>query len=65
MTDDRRPDPLGALRAAIAATGVDLPDGLIEQVLELESEPADQDSARTVIQARLRSLLESSARSDT
>jgi hypothetical protein len=42
-----------------------LPDGLIEQVLELESEPADQNAARTVIQARLRSLLESSARSDT
>lgn len=65
MTDDGRPDPLGALRAAAAASGIDLPEGLIEQVLELESEPAEQEPARTAIQARLRALLEASARSDT
>lgn len=65
MTDDGRPDPLGALRAAAAASGVDLPDGLIEQVLELESEPAEQEASRAMIQARLRTLIETRARSDT
>lgn len=60
--DDSRPDPLGALRAAVEECGVTLPAGLLEQVLELESEPTEDASARSMIQARLRALIEASAR---
>jgi hypothetical protein len=65
VTEDGRPDPLGALRAAAEECGVELRDGLLEQVLELESEPAEQEAARSMIQARLRTLIETSARSTT
>jgi hypothetical protein len=61
--EDHRPDPLGALRHAADECGVSLPEGLLEQILELESEPAEQEAARSMVQARLRSLIETTARS--
>ena len=56
-----RPDALGALRRAAEESGMALPDGLLESVLELESEPAEQEAARSIIQARLRALIEAHA----
>ena len=63
--DNSRPDPLGALRRAAVECEVSLPDGLLEQVLELESEPAEGEAARSMIQARLRSLIEMSSGSES
>lgn len=60
-----RPDPLGALRAAAAELGVTLPEGLLEQVLQLESDVAEQDAARSMVQASLRALLETHAKDAT
>lgn len=63
--EDARPDPLGALRAAAEEFGVELPEGLLEEILQLESEPTEQESTRSMVQARLRALIESSARETT
>ena len=63
--EDARPDPLGALHAAAEEFEVALPEGLLEEILQLESEPADHESARSIVQARLRALIESSAREST
>lgn len=65
MSEESRPDPLGALRAAAEEAGVSLPDGLLEAVLELESEPAEREAARSMVQARLRTLIEASAKEAT
>jgi hypothetical protein len=60
--EEGRPDPLGALRAAAEEVGAALPEGLLEQVLDLESEPAEHEGARAVIQAKLRALIEATAK---
>lgn len=57
-----RPDPLAALRAAVAETGVTLPEGLLDQVFELESDVPEQQSARSMVQASLRALIETHAK---
>lgn len=63
--ENSRPDPLGALKRAAVECEVTLPDGLLEQILELESEPAEEEAARSMIRARLRSLIETSAGSES
>lgn len=63
--EDRRPDPLGALRDAVDECGVSLPDGLLAEVLRLEAVPSDQEAARSMVQARLRSLIETIARNSS
>lgn len=63
--ESSRPDPLGALKRAAAECEVTLPVGLLEQILALESEPAEGEDARSMIQARLRSLIETSAGSES
>jgi hypothetical protein len=60
-----RPDPLAALRAAVAETGVSLPEGLLEQVLQLESDVPEQQAARSMVQASLRTLIETHAKDTT
>jgi hypothetical protein len=60
--EDRRPDPLGALQEAANECGVSLPDGLLKVILQLEAEPSDQEATRSMVQARLRSLIETAAR---
>lgn len=63
--EDRRPDPLGALRDAADECGVSLPDGLLTEILRLEAVPTNQEAARSMVQARLRSLIETIARSSS
>lgn len=57
MTDNR-PDPLAALQTAVRTLGVDLPNELLRQVLEMElaSDPHGNTDER---RAKLRRLLES------
>lgn len=57
-----RPDPLESLRAAAVDSGIRLPEGLIEDILTAESNADPEDSGRTMIQHRLRGLLEQAAR---
>lgn len=61
MKDDR-PNPLDTLHAAADDAGVQLPHGLIEAVLTLESNADPDDPGRSMTQHRLRSLLEHEAR---
>jgi hypothetical protein len=57
---DHRPDPLTALQTAVRTLGLDLPDELLRQVLEMElaSDPHGSVDER---RARLRRLLEGAA----
>ncbi|MDQ6883742.1 MAG: hypothetical protein M3077_05820 [Candidatus Dormibacteraeota bacterium] len=60
--EDNRPDPLGALRAAAAECGLTLPDGLLESVLQIESDAPETAAARTMVQASLRALIEANSK---
>ncbi len=62
MSDQNRPDPLGALRAAAQAAGIALPDGLLEAVLALETEATEQHQERSIVQANLRGMIEGRAK---
>lgn len=62
MTEQSRPDPLQALREAMASTGPPLPDGLLEEVLSLETEGTAQNRDRLHVQATLRGVIEQKAR---
>jgi hypothetical protein len=62
MTEEQRPDPLGALEAAAASHGVTLPEGLLERVLKLETEATEQNQDRAFVQANLRALIEALAK---
>ena len=62
MTDEERPNPLGALQVAAASTGATLPDGLLEQVLALETEATEQNQDRARVQSTLRALIEAAAK---
>lgn len=59
-----RPDPLIALDDAASALGLDLPDGLTRQVLDLELS-ADPHGSADERRARLRRLLEKAAGEST
>lgn len=61
MKDDR-PNPLDTVRAAADDAGVHLPNGLLEEVLALESSADPDDPGRSMTQHRLRALLEQAAR---
>ena len=60
--DDSRPDPLGALIAAAAECGLPLPDGLLEKVLQMESDAPETPAGRAMVQASLRALIEASTK---
>jgi hypothetical protein len=62
MTEEQRPDPLAALRAAAQECGVSLPEGLLEAVLQLETEATEQHLDRGIVQASLRAHIENHAR---
>jgi len=62
VTDEERPNPLGALRVAAASTGAILPDGLLGQVLALETEATEQNQDRALVQSTLRALIEAGAK---
>jgi hypothetical protein len=62
MTDEERPNPLGALQVAAGSTGASLPDGLLEQVLALETEATEQNQDRALVQSTLRALIEAGAK---
>jgi hypothetical protein len=57
---DSRPDPSEALRAAAQEQGAQLPNGLLEDVLKLETEMSEQDEQRRSAQLRL--LIEARAK---
>jgi hypothetical protein len=63
--EDRRPDPLGALLDAADECGISLPDGLLAEILQMEAASSDQEAARLMVQAQLRSLIETIARSSS
>ena len=60
--DDSRPAPLGALVAAAAECGLTLPDGLLEKVLQMESDAPETAAGRAMVQASLRALIEASTK---
>ena len=60
--EDARPDALGALRAGAADCGLTLPDGLLETVLQIESDAPETAAGRAMVQASLRALIEASAK---
>jgi hypothetical protein len=62
MNDEERPNPLGALQVAVASIGVNLPDGLLERVLTLETEATEQNQERALVQSGLRALIEAAAK---
>lgn len=63
MTSDTRPDPLGALRAAAVECEVTLPEGILEEILQLESDLSQDQVARSRIRASLKLLIEKRAAS--
>ena len=65
MSDQTRPDPLGALKAAEVECGAQIPGGLLEKVLALEKDATEQNADRFTIQAKLRAYIEAGAKDST
>jgi hypothetical protein len=61
MTDNR-PDPIHALNDAAKEMHIALPKGLIEEILELESDTSTEHSTRTRTVAALMRVIETRAK---